>query len=203
MSGAKFIKQVIHMKHTLLIFILIFALCSCNLFKRTVEVTTKNEHKEEIEVSKTIDENKDQKKDSTSNTETATHAIATKEQIAKMVAEWSEKDITYDTNKPVDEKTGKPPVLSEKVITYKSNNQTSNEVKEDLSVDKHEKINLKVDSNDETKTKLDSTHKSSDKIKTTSKNTETSSSWWKWLLVGIILSIVGFIYFKLRSILKF
>ena len=191
------------MKTKLPLIILIFALNSCNLVKRTAETTSKSEHKEETVVSKTIDESKDQKKDSTANTETKTHTYATKEQIAKMVAEWSENVVTYDTSKPVDKITGKPPVLSEKTICYKSDIQTNEDTKVNSVVAKNEKVNLQVETKDETKTKLDSTHKSSNKENSTSKTiVGTSVPWWKWLLCGIALSAVVILTLKLRSIFK-
>ena len=103
------------------------------------------------------------------------------EQIEKQSGEWSAKLTTYDTTLPVEKATGKPPVKSELLITNKTKKEikTAEKVKS-KSLAEH-KISVKSESS-----KKEKTH-----------NSQQSSSWWVWILVGIGIPILLFLGWKL------
>ena len=103
------------------------------------------------------------------------------EQIEKQSGEWSAKLTTYDTTLPVEKATGKPPVKSELLITNKTKKEikTAEKVKS-KSLAEH-KISVKSESS-----KKEKTH-----------NSEQSSQWWVWILVGIGIPILLFLGWKL------
>ena len=103
------------------------------------------------------------------------------EQIEKQSGEWSAKLTTYDTTLPVEKTTGKPPVKSELLIT----NKTKTIIK------KEEKIKSK------TLAKLKISVKSESSKKEKTHNSEQSSRWWVWILVGIGIPILLFLGWKL------
>lgn len=186
------------MKTKLLIIALVSLLYSCNLFRNTTtEISKKKDIKTETEVSKKAEEKTELKKDSSANTDTKIEHYATKKQIDKMIAEWSENYTVYDTSKPVDKTTGKPPIQSERIINYKSDKQTNKTIKENSTVDNKQEINLKVDSSIQKKSKKESLVKTSDKSET---ETSTSIPWWKWLVVGMIITLFVGMVLKLRDI---
>jgi hypothetical protein len=103
------------------------------------------------------------------------------EQIEKQTGEWSAKLTTYDTALPVERTTGKPPVKSELLITNKTQTEikTAEKVKS-KSLAEH-KISVKSES-----CKNEKAH-----------NSEQSSRWWVWILVGIGIPILLFLSWKL------
>jgi hypothetical protein len=185
------------MKEKLTIICLLFLLYSCNLFRTTTnETNQKNDIKTETDISKKADEKIDLIKDSSANTNTKIDHYATKEQIDKMIAEWSENYTVYDTSKPVDKTTGKPPVQSERIINYKSDKQNNNTQKVNSTVDKQEINNLKVDSSKQLKTNSDSIAKLTDKSETDTSNKEGATNWKLWFGLGIA-SVIA-IYLAIR-----
>jgi len=103
------------------------------------------------------------------------------EQIEKQTGEWSAKLTTYDSTLPMEKTTGKPPVKSELLITNKTHAEikTAEKVKS-KSLAKH-KISVKSESSKKEKYY----------------NSEQSSRWWVWILVGIGIPILLFLGWKL------
>ena len=192
------------MKSKLTIIFLLFTVYSCSLFRTTTKETNqKNDIKNETEVSKKADEKTDLKKDSSADTNTKIEHYATKEQIDKMIAEWSENYTVYDTSKPVDKTTGKPPVQSERIINYKSDKQNNNTQKVNSTVDKQEKNNLNVNSSKQSKTNSDSIAKLTDKSKADTSNEEGTTNWKLWFGLGVGSVIAVWLWFKYGKRLLF
>jgi cobalamin biosynthesis Mg chelatase CobN len=103
------------------------------------------------------------------------------EQIEKQSGEWSAKLTTYDSTLPVEKTTGKPPVKSELLITNKTQAEIKTTEKENSKSLAKLKISVKSESS-----KKEKTH-----------NSEQSSRWWVWILVGIGIPILLFLGWKL------
>ena len=98
--------------------------------------------------------------------------------------------ISYDSDKPVNLVTGKPPVKSESFTTNKKISQKLTE----LSVSSTEKLNLKLDYIIEMKIQIDSLQSV---ISTLISKTDTEKSsfanWWKWLLAGLFFAVLAWV----------
>ena len=103
------------------------------------------------------------------------------EQIEKQTGEWSAKLTTYDSTLPVEKATGKPPIKSELLITNKTHEEIKTTEKVISKSLAEHKISVKSESS-----KKEKTH-----------NSEQSSSWWVWILVGIGIPILLFLSWKL------
>ena len=194
MSGAKY--KPLKMKSKLIIMLLVFVLYSCNLFRNTSnEIKIKNDIQTETVINKNVESKGTTKIVLDSGVITNTHKEATKDQIARMVAEWHEDYTVYDTSKTVDNKTGKYPILSEKKSYFTVHSESENSDNEKELTSKDKKVNLQVDSTSQINSKLDSTVNITDNSKT-STTEETNNNWWKWLLGGIIATIIGVLYIK-------
>ena len=108
------------------------------------------------------------------------------EQTEKQSGEWTAKLTTYDTALPSDKVTGKSPVKSELLITYKSQKEIKTAAKgktNTLAVSK-------------------SAVKSESKVQEKTHNTQQTSYWWLWVLVGIVISILIFLVFRLKLVFQ-
>jgi hypothetical protein len=184
------------MKSKLTIIFLLFILYSCSIFKNTTkEIEIKNDVKTETAINKNVESKGSTKIVLDSGVITKTHKEATKEQIARMVAEWHEDYTVYDTSRSVDNKTGKYPILSEKKSYFTVHSESENSTKQNEIINKDKKVNLKVDSTKTTSLKEDITSKVIDKSKVSTSEKE-NNNWWKWLLGGIIATVLGILYIK-------
>jgi len=97
------------------------------------------------------------------------------------------KNTKYDTSKPIVPGTGKPPVAEETVNTTTEISNKDMKIIEDLT----SKFNLQVEENKHLKQAYDSllNTKLSQKANTESKETPVSN-WWKWMLSGVVITIV-------------
>ena len=141
----------------ILFIVLLTALCSCS----TVKTTSDKFAKTKVEAENSSTENADnsfQKIDEV-KTESGSHLI------------------TYDTSKPVDVKTGRPPIQSELISEKKTWRESE----------------CKAKSNSQITTK----HKSN--VKTESKNQTTQKpniNWIEWVIVGVGLTIALLLIWK-------
>ena len=173
------------MKSKLTIILLIFLLYSCSLFRTsTKEVSIKNDIKAETDVSKKTEEKTELKKDSSVSAETKFDGKTNQQESENIGVDWSEDFTLYDTTKPVNPITGKPPILSERRRNYKSDKQKNRSASKNILVDKKQSTNLKVDLSKQLKAKSDITAKLSDKSKSDTTNKEESTNWKMWYGLG-------------------
>ena len=183
------------------VFILLITslLWSCGLFKQSSTSTTKSDVKTEVEQAVDKSENKTVNTIKNTDIDINTATYATKEQIDRMIAEWSVDYTVYDTSKPIDSITGKPPVLSERNIKYKSDNQAVNSSINTTNATDKSKENTNTAISKQSNTKSHTNIKQV--AKTDNRNTEGSSvPWWRWLLGGVGLSAVAIVAWKIRNL---
>jgi DNA polymerase III gamma/tau subunit len=180
------------------LFILVMActLHSCCLFKRAAEPDHKTNIKSDTEVSTDTDET--QNTDSIDSTQVSTKSVSdqTFDQLEQYNASWSTSVVSYDTSKPIDINTGKPPILSESTTTYNADSHKENKTVDKSKTDIVDKSVKK--SNTTTNTKVKS--KISIKVVDKSSTSTQSTPWWKWMLGGIGLASFGFVVWKTRSL---
>ena len=183
------------------IFILLVAtlLYSCGLFKQATTSTTKSDVKTEVEQSVDKSENKTVNTIKNTDIDINTAAYATKEQIDRMIAEWSVDYTVYDTSKPIDSITGKPPVLSESKIKYKSDRHAVNSEANTTNTTDKSKENTNTAVSEKSNTKARANIRQA--AKTDNRASEGSSvPWWKWLLGGVGLSALAIVAWKTRNL---
>ena len=111
-------------------------------------------------------------------------------------------NIWYDTSKPVDPVTGKPPISHESTTTHKkidkSKADQSKTDQSNIQDNKNNQVNdsKKSELKDKTKTTADQKAKSSYESK-------FSLPWWVYLVIGCIFTIIGYISFpQIRTFIK-
>jgi hypothetical protein len=137
--------------------VLLTTLCSCH----TVKTTTDNFAKSKVDVENSSAENVD-------------NSI---EKVEEVKTECGSHLITYDTSKPVDVKTGRPPIQSELISEKKIWSESE----------------CKAKSNSQ----ITTIHKSN--VKTESKNQTTQKpiiNWIEWVIVGVGLTIALLLIWK-------
>ena len=114
----------------ILFIVLLTALYSCH----TVKTTTDNSAKSKVDLENLAIENAD-------------NSI---EKVEEVKTECGSHLITYDTSKPVDAKTGRPPIQSELVTEQKSWRESQSNYKIKSQITNKQKSHLKIDSNNQT-----------------------------------------------------
>ena len=105
--------------------------------------------------------------------------------------------INYDPNAPVDPKTNRRPVASETFQeTTKNNDKKAVESTETL-YSANEVTQLFTQYLKSYKSEMDSLSKVNTSLKSeVSTKTEQAGNWWKWLLLGISLPVIGWVIWK-------
>ena len=111
------------------------------------------------------------------------------------------KTTRFDGSKPIVPGTGKPPVIEEIIKTETESNQKDIRIQETLT----EKLNLQISYTRELQIKLDSMMKvNSSLISKTSLAETTVSHWWKWLLAGVGIGLIGMCFIlKIPFVMRF
>lgn len=179
--------------HQKLIALLIaFVFFACAGVKKTEKIAVKESVKAQTELSKKVD--KVQNLKVISQTEVANNKSI--EEIEKLSENLETRLITYDTDKPVDVSTGKPPVKSERITTYVKSSQKDNKIT-DKSIDK---INLKIDAKTVLKSKVDSNSNTNNKVVSKTETTEKPvNEPLKWILIVLFLSGIGGLIWLLKK----
>ncbi|HEY5593153.1 MAG TPA: hypothetical protein VIK55_19320 [Paludibacter sp.] len=188
------------MKTKNIIYLVVVLLFACSTTKKTTETKLKA-----TDTSKT-DVSKETVKNTTATTADNTKLNDTKsvdrtvDLLNKQVGEITGSLKTYDTTKPVDSITGRPPLASELIFTNRTS--TDNAVKQtektttttaivkDIKAAVKEGLNIKVDSVAETKALL-AQEALTTKIRTT-------NNWW-WIVM-LVVAGAGVGYFFIRKI---
>ena len=94
----------------------------------------------------------------------------------------------YDPSKPIVPGTNKPPVIKETIRYIKESNEKDVQIQETLT----DKLNLQISYTRELQTKLDSVMRVNSTLNSkTSLSEKTVSNWWRWMLFGIGIGVIG------------
>lgn len=128
-------------------------------------------------------------------------AEKTIEEIEKSTEEFEARLVVYDTDKPVDEKTGKPPTKSELFITNKKSSGSTSTTAEASSNSVVSNIDVKIAQEANIKINSDSlTTINENKQSLTTEKTVSNKSWILFLVIGVVmfyLIITKFSFVKL------
>lgn len=181
----------------ILLFLLILLVAGCSGVKKTTKTDIKSDVISQTEVKKTVDEN--------ASLTTSVNAEKKTDQSVKKntSAEETESEettihtINYDTKTSVDSVTRKP-AISQEIIqkTVKGKNAKSVESTELLysqaEVQSLFQVYFKM-----SKSESDSVNKVISSLKSEIvEKTKKANNWWKWLLVGVCVPVVGWIALK-------
>ena len=187
----------------ILLFLLILIVAGCSGVKKTTKTDIKSDVISQTEVKKTVDENaslttsvnaekktdqsvkKNTSAESTENEETTIHTI------------------NYDTKTKVDSVTKRPAVASETIQkTVKGKNAKAVESTELLysqaEVQSLFSVYFKM-----SKSESDSVNRVISSLKSEIvEKTKKANNWWKWLLVGVCVPVIGWIVWKFTPVGK-
>jgi hypothetical protein len=181
------------MKSILLIFIPLFILFSCHAPKNVIQRT-------KVDQQTKVDQNVVLKNEIADTKKDQTDAAKSVKDHSEGTIEWITKTVTYDTDKPTDPKTGKPPVKSESIITER--NSGLRDIQSDTGI-KAKKEETHKD-NSKTETATNGQVNTSQKVKLNEKVKSPAVKYWLWILVIVIGSAVGLvIYWKWTKIKLF
>lgn len=181
----------------LLLLLIIFLVAGCSGVKKTTKTDTRADVISQTEVKKTADENASLT--TSVNTEKKTEASVKKNTSAEEneSEETTIHTINYDSKTPIDSVTRKP-VISQEIIqkTVKGKNAKSVESTELLysqaEVQSLFQVYFKMSKNES-----DSVNKVISSLKSEVKEqTKKAKNWWKWLLVGVCVPVIGWIVLK-------
>lgn len=181
----------------LLLLLIIFLVAGCSGVKKTTKTDTRADVISQTEVKKTADENASLT--TSVNTEKKTEASVKKNTSAEEneTEETTIHTINYDSKTPIDSVTRKP-VISQEIIqkTVKGKNAKSVESTELLysqaEVQSLFQVYFKMSKNES-----DSVNKVISSLKSEIvEKTKKANNWWKWLLVGVCVPVIGWIVLK-------
>lgn len=181
----------------LLLLLIILLVAGCSGVKKTTKTDTRADVISQTEVKKTADENASLT--TSVNTEKKTEASVKKNTSAEEneSEETTIHTINYDSKTPIDSVTRKP-VISQEIIqkTVKGKNAKSVESTELLysqaEVQSLFQVYFKMSKNES-----DSVNKVISSLKSEIvEKTKKANNWWKWLLVGVCVPVIGWIVLK-------
>jgi len=180
--------------HKLLALLILFVFVACSTVKKTTTSNIKEVVKSDTEVSKNTEAKQ------TSNFTDKSNIVESKT-IAQADLDSSECDtriIDYDTNKPIVDGTGKPPVLRETVISNRKH------VKKLATITdkKDEQKNVQSNYTMLLKSNIDSMQHINTSLisKTETKETPVPNNWLKWLLSGIVICLAVGLFLKFKGL---
>jgi len=175
-----------------LLLLLIILLSGCSTLKKSEKETTKISVKNNTEI----------KSDSEAKTSGST-IDKTNQVISTVISsvdidstEMNIKIVDYDTNKPVIESTGKPPVLRETTISKRNHIRHQSLISNTGTVNKDIKSNYTI----LLKSHRDSLNSVNTSLISNSRSKESYSgfAWYKWLILGIGVSGLIWLIFKFK-----
>lgn len=181
----------------LLLLLIIFIVAGCSGVKKTTKTDTRADVISQTEVKKTADENASLT--TSVNTEKKTEASVKKNTSAEETEseETTIHTINYDTKSEIDSVTRKP-AISQEIIqkTVKGKNAKAVESTE-LLYSQAEVQNLFEVYFKMSKNESDSVNKVISSLKSEIvEKTKKANNWWKWLLVGVCVPVIGWIVLK-------
>jgi len=158
--------------------------CSCSGTKKLEKSNLSSNLKTDNEVSKKLDE-----KQTGSVSDQSVKTADKKTDLSEKKNKTIETHTTdYDPSKPIVPGTNKPPVVKETIRIVKESNEKDIQIQEGLT----EKLNLQIGYTMELQTKLDSVMRVNSTLNSKTSLSETTvSNWWKWLIGGVGIGMIG------------
>lgn len=186
--------------------LLVLTMTSCGFVKWVTNEYKQEKVKAKTEVKTSLHEKDDVKITDKSTTKTDSSLIKIVEEIERKTEEFEARLLTYDTEKPADPGTGRPPVASELIYTNKTSADkklTENVKKENSEVQKND---IQIDYKHEIRRVIDSVMAENRKtITKTESKTGSGTYWYWWVLIGAGLTVLIYYIFrnKLWKMLSF
>ena len=118
-------------------------------------------------------------------------------QIEKLTAQYEARLRTYDTSKPIDPKTGTPPIASYLTITNKTDNSKETNQGEASQTKSVQNTDIETEYKLELQQRIDSLLKVNADLRSVTESKETPvNNWWKWLLIGIVIPVLAWFIVK-------
>lgn len=187
------------MKTKLFLFLSLLLLISCNTQKRVTEnVTQKQQTEAEVKKESTVNESLTTAQNTAVKTDSSGVKTSTIQEVNNQ--EMETKTTVFDTSKPVDPKTGRPPVASESTTTTKSVSTKNAATNEKSGLKKSEDASSETDWNKKIKEAVDSAMKANEKViaNTEIVETQTGWPWWLWVLIGAGVTILSYFAIKYK-----
>ena len=167
-----------------ILFILLIFLCSCSSTKKLEKSNFKSTVDSVTTVAKSSDE-----KQTGSASDQSVKVLDKKTDSSEKKNKTIETHTTdYDPSKPIVPGTNKPPVIKETIRYIKESNEKDVQIQETLT----DKLNLQISYTRELQTKLDSVMRVNSTLNSkTSLSEKTVSNWYKWLIGGVGIGVIG------------
>ncbi len=178
------------MKNNLILLLIVF-LTACSGIRNTNKSDVKSNIDTKTEVSKNTEVKESGKTVDKSTALIDSSAQKYLAQIEKLTAQYEARLRTYDTSKPIDPKTGTPPIASDLTITNKTDNSKETNQGETSQTNKSQNTDIETEYKLELQQRIDSLQKVNANLKSNTENKEVPVSyWWFWVLIGILIPIL-------------
>jgi hypothetical protein len=183
----------------LIVFLSLLLLVSCNTQKRVTENVTQKQQTE-AEVKKALAVKESLTTANTAETKVDSSGMKALELIEKLTQDYESRLKTYDTTKPIDPQTGRPPLASELEIKNKTIADKKQTGSEQSDLKKTAKAENQTDWNKVINSRIDSAMKANEKIISNTEVVENKTGWpwWLWMIIGAGLLAVGYFTIKYK-----
>ncbi len=188
-NADKILAHIQYLNRIAFVCVLMF-IVSCAGTKKVEKQQAKADIKIETQVQKTTDQTQTGTVTDKTISSGSSNSQKSQELIEKETGEWESRLITYDTSKPLDSLTHKPPVASELVQTNKKVKDKKSTGTDNLMISASEVKDVVkaytalLQQKNDSLSRVNATLQS--KATTT---TTTKSNWWIWMIIGIFIPI--------------
>lgn len=182
----------------LILFLAILIIASCQPAKKVLNTDVTQKQQTKTEVSKNTDVTEKESTVDKSTLKTDSAGVKALELIEKLTQDFEARLKLYDTDKPTDPITGRPPLASELEIKNKStaDKKTSGSESSDVKTDKQN--NIQTNWNKVIDSRIDSAMKANSKAIANTEASDTSTPWAAWA-ISILLLIILILSFFVRT----
>ena len=174
-----------------ILFLALIILAGCSGTKKITTSDLKSNIDTKTEVSKNTEVKESGKTVDKSTAVVDSSAQKYLAQIEKLTAQYEARLRTYDTSKPINPKTGTPPIASDLTITNKTDNSKETNQGETSQIKKAQNTDVEIDYKLELQQRIDSLQKVNANLKSNTESKEVPVSyWWFWILIGILIPVL-------------
>jgi uncharacterized protein YcfL len=175
----------------IILFLALIILAGCSGTKKITTSDLKSNIDTKTEVSKNTEVKESGKTVDKSTAVVDSSAQKYLAQIEKLTAQYEARLRTYDTSKPINPKTGTPPIASDLTITNKTDNSKETNQGETSQIKKAQNTDVEIDYKLELQQRIDSLQKVNANLKSNTESKEVPVSyWWFWILIGILIPVL-------------
>lgn len=179
-------------------FAFIIIMAGCAPAKKALKTDVTQKLQSETEVSKNTEVTEKVTAVDKSTLKTDSSGVKSLELIEKMTQDFEAKLRFYDTDKPADPVTGKPPLASELEIKNKVTADKKTSGSESSAVKTDKRNNVQTDWNSVINSRIDSAMKSNSKTISNTDVSDTSTHWAAWT-ISVLLLIILILSFFVRT----